>query len=275
MEPAHYHPTAYWEQLLAADFTLSGVSHPYLPASFNRVLYRTMERSLRRALAGATPPRPIDECYVLDVGSGVGFWLEFWLGLGVRRLAGIDLTETSVAALKKRFPEVDLRRLDIGDDDLAGLGPFDVVSVVNVLLHLTDDERFEQAVRNLGAALTPGGLVLVIDPVVVHGWWGGPLGEGANSKPRSLTDWKSAAAKAGLRVTAVRPVTVLLDGPVDTRSKLSFRALTVYRRALIRVLNRNERIGALLGRAVFAADSLLVKMARTGPSLKCIVLRRD
>jgi SAM-dependent methyltransferase len=270
IEPARYHPSAYWEQLLASDFTLGGVSHPYLPAFFNRLLYRALERSMRAAVGR----RELAGCEVLDVGSGTGFWLEFWRDLGVRRLVGIDLTETSVRRLSERFSDVELHRLDIGEDDVAALGTFDLVSVVNVLLHVTDERRFEGALENLGRLLRPGGLLLVIDPVVVHRGWGPAGDERSNSAPRTVGAWKAAAQRVGLELSWVRPVTVLLDAPVDTRTRSGYRLLSAYWRLLCRGVNQPAPVGPALARVVSTVDTLLAHVVPTGPSLKCAVFRR-
>jgi hypothetical protein len=43
---------------------------------------------------------------------------------------------------------------------------------MSVLLHIVDDSRWRRALRNVATVLAPGGHLVVIDPVVVHGWWG-------------------------------------------------------------------------------------------------------
>jgi SAM-dependent methyltransferase len=272
MESEHYSPASYWEQLLTDDFTLKGVGHPYLPMSFNRANYRAIERAMRRALGAATSLWPLEQRSVLDVGSGIGIWLDFWKRLLVGRLVGIDLTTASVAKLRERYPDLDLRQANVGVDDLGALGRFDVISVVNVFLHVTDDGCFRKAVADLGAILEPGGAMLVVDPVVVHTWWGGVPGETANSNPRSLADWQAALAPAGLRIEAIFPVTFLLDGPVDTRSPRTFRFLMAYWNILCRALHQNELIGSVLGAILYRLDAVMVRLPATGPSLKCLLI---
>ncbi len=42
-------------------------------------------------------------------------------------------------------------------------GPYDVVNVFDVLYHITDDARWEAALRHLAGAVAPGGVLLVTD----------------------------------------------------------------------------------------------------------------
>jgi SAM-dependent methyltransferase len=267
-----YEAAEYWERLLSADFTIAGVSHPYLPQSYNRFLYRAMERSLRRALRHAPLAPALESCRVLDVGSGVGLWLEFWRRCGVARLAAVDLTETSVQRLAVQYPDVSVTQADIASDDLSRLGSFDVISTVNVLLHLTDDDAFAAALENLASALAPGGVLLVIDPVIVTRSWRPTPDHLANSKARALDEWREAIAGAGLRLLYRFPVTVLLDSPVDTRSSRSFRLRARFWDTLCRGLCERETRGAIAGAVLYAVDTVLVRLSRTGPSLKCLVI---
>jgi SAM-dependent methyltransferase len=275
VERERYRPSAYWERLLSTDFTIGGVSHPYLPRSFNRLLYRAIERSLRRGLERRPLPWPLENCRVLDVGAGVGIWIEHWRRSGATQLAAIDLTETAVGRLRERYPNIQIEQADIGRDDVSGLGTFDLISVVNVLLHLTDDAAFATALENLGGLLEQGGVMLVVDPVVVRRSWGPPPDASANSKARALPEWEAGLSQAGLRIAAVLPVTVLLEEPVDTRARLSFRARSLYWATLCRGLRQNERLGAVIGSMLYAVDSVLVRLSRTGPSLKCLVIVRS
>jgi 2-polyprenyl-3-methyl-5-hydroxy-6-metoxy-1,4-benzoquinol methylase len=269
-----YDPVEYWEGLLSTDFTIAGVAHPYLPRSFNGAMYRAMERSVRQALSRRGLEPPLASVRVLDVGSGVGLWLAFWQRLGVSRLNGLDLTETATRRLSEGFPDVEVTQADIGSGEAPELGRFDVISVVNVLLHLTDDAAFATALRNLGALLAPGGMLIVIDPVVVARSWRPPAPE-ANSKARKLSEWRTALADAHLRLERVSPVTVILDSPADARFRRSFDLRQSLWQLICRVVYRRETLGAIVGATLYRIDTVLVRLSRTGPSSKCLVITTE
>lgn len=268
---SQYEPSAYWQELLEDEFDEGGVGYPRLARSVNRAMYRSMERSVARVLELASTPAPRR---VLDVGSGTGIWIEFWRHRGAAGLTGVDLTATSVHHLRSRWPEHEFLQADIGDIDIELPGGYDIVSAMSVLLHIVDDDRFRQACSNLASSLRVGGTLILIDPVVVHRWWGPPFGADANSKARPLADYQAGLQAAGLELQLMRPATVLLANVVDTRTALAFRALRLYWDLLMRGVGPRERLGAFVAAILEPADRLATSLARTGPSAKVLVARR-
>jgi SAM-dependent methyltransferase len=266
-----YEPQAYWDELLGDEYSSRAVAYPGLARSFNDTMYRRLVASVDAALdrAGVGAPRR-----VLDVGSGTGVWVDFWRRRGAGEIVGLDLTQAAVDGLRRRYPDLRFERADVGDEALPDVGTFDAVSAMSVLLHITDGERFRRAVANLGAALSPGGVLVAIEPVVVHRWWGPPFDEASNSRARPLGEWTDALDAAGLRLEVLTPATCLLANPVDTRRQGTFRLLRRYWWAVMMGVGPRERVGAAAGRALYALDSLALRLARTGPSAKVMVARR-
>lgn len=271
MSDRAYVPEAYWERLLAGQHDQSGVGYPSLAVAFNAAMYRALIEQtdwlLRRSGLLGQPPRR-----VLDIGSGTGVWVRFWLEHGAGEVTGVDLTEAAVARLTDRFPTAHFERADVSER--LPEGPFDAVSAMSVLLHVTDADRWRAALANLADALAPGGFAVLIEPVVVHRWWGPPFDSTSNSIARPLAEWNSALAAAGLRVEAIRPATVLLANVVDTRSALAFRALRAYWTAICLGVGRRERLGRLVGALLGAADRPLRRALPGGPTAKLLLLRR-
>jgi SAM-dependent methyltransferase len=145
-----YNPSEYWERLHARD-GLDAVGQSGIPANFNRWLYSVMARRLDQFVR-RHDLRPND---VLDTGSGTGYWVAWWAGHGAEKVDGCDLVPVAVDRLRDRFPG-NFAVLDIGTS--APSGTYDMVGVLNVLLHVTDDSRFQEALRNFAKAVRPGGL---------------------------------------------------------------------------------------------------------------------
>ena len=156
MAPMSYDPRDHWSRLHARG-DLSSVGQSGLPADLNTWLYRALERRVRwfvrrhRALDGVSS--------AFDVGAGTGYWVRVWHALGAERVDGCDLVPAAVERLEAEFGARGDRFVaaDIGAPD-AGLpaGPYDLVSVMNVLLHLTDDEAFGRGPRQHRGAGRPG-----------------------------------------------------------------------------------------------------------------------
>ncbi len=265
-----YEPGGYWENLLGSTFDESGVGYPELARSLNVAMYRTLESAVAYALEAAGVQSPQR---VLDVGSGTGVWIDFWRRRGATEITGVDLTASSVERLAQRWPGYSFRQADVGSPDAHLPGHQDVVSAMSVLLHIVDEARFRQAFVNLAAALSPNGTLVLIEPAVVHHWWGAPFGDDAASKARPLEDYRSALAAAGLEIHLLRPATVLLSNVGDTRSALAFHLLERYWSLLAAHVGRRERLARPVAGVLGALDRTAIRVLPTGPSAKVLVVR--
>ena len=152
-----FSPKEYWENRLNGDFSLQGVGYSLLGSQYNKWQYRLRDRILRRELASL--PLDLANSNVLDVGSGTGFYIDYWRRAGARSISGCDFTETAVSRLRVQFPEQHFYQLDISADPPTELaGKFDFVSAFDILFHIVDEARFDNAFHNISRLLAPGGL---------------------------------------------------------------------------------------------------------------------
>lgn len=184
-----YEAQRYWDDLLGRSLDERGVAYPWLPLSFNRAMYQAFVQAVGQLLADHDIDAP---ARVLDVGSGTGIWVAFWHGTGAHDVVGLDLTEAAVVGLQERYPHGEFLHADVGSKKFPVAGPFHVVSAMSVLLHITDDKRWQQAWNNVARVLEPGGFAVLIEPVVVHSWWGPEFDENSNSRARSLAEYEGA-----------------------------------------------------------------------------------
>ena len=272
-KPDLYDPSQYWSRLVDGEATLRSVAYPALAESFNMCLYSAMRTATISALR-ASGRKDLVGAGVLDIGSGTGVWTALWRELGARRVVGLDLSPAAVARLRELQPGVEFHQGDISEAAPDHDNSFDLVSAMSVLLHITDDSRFERAIANLAHLLSPRGAALIMDPVVMHEWWGPPFDETSNSKARKLDVWTEVLGRHGLEVTTVIPVTFLLANPVDTKHRTTFRVLSWYWTSLMLGVGRRERVGSFVGDALYWVDKLLLRVATGGPSTKMLVVRK-
>lgn len=105
------------------------------------------------------PERP----RVLDIGCGTGFLLEQLAGRGYAGV-GVDLSPESVAIARRRLEELgvaDHLEAQVGSAYEPPEGPFDLITLTDVLEHLEDPRACLRALR---AVLAPGGLLVVSTP---------------------------------------------------------------------------------------------------------------
>src|SRR2546425_7670378 len=153
---------------------------------------------------------------VLDVGCGTGFYIDQWKHLGVRTIAGIDLTDVAVQRLRRRFPNEQFYQLDIADDlAIRGMSQYDAVSAFDVLFHITDDGRFQKAIDNIHAMLRPGGLFLFSDNFIHI-----QTARTAHHVSRPLWAIQRVLHKSGFQVLKRVPMFVSMNYPADTKSSI-------------------------------------------------------
>jgi len=100
---------------------------------------------------------------VLDVGCGTGYLLERLAGRGFSGV-GVDLSPKSVEHAQARLRAIgadDRLRAEVGSAYEPPEGPFDLITLTDVLEHLEDPRACLRALR---ARLAPGGLIVVSTP---------------------------------------------------------------------------------------------------------------
>ncbi len=238
---SEYRPREFWDQRLREQFDLRGTGETGLSLAYNRACYALRRDVLDAALAAeALDPRGRR---VLDVGCGTGFFTAYYLARGAE-VTGLDIAPTSVERLQARHPEARFRLGDVSETPLDGT--FDLVNAFDVLYHVTDDLRWEAAVRHLAAAVAPGGALLVTDTFSEL-----PLAEHNTMRP--LARYRVLLEGAGLTLRRPRPTHVLLNSELG----------------LLRALNRAPGLLLALDRALLALG------AGRGPRInKLLVARR-
>lgn len=255
----------YWEQRLADHDGLGGVGWLGMGDSFNRWMYGVRARSFAWAVRRTAGPR-ISSLRVLDVGSGTGFYLDRWVGLGARSVTGSDLTAVAVHRLRARRPGREVRRMDITAPDLpADLGPFDAISAMDVLFHIVDEDSYARAVDNLSALLAPGGLLFLSENLV-----SGEADRVRHQVSRSRHEIVSLLDGAGLETLEVTPMFWLMNTPLDSQGPL----LPLWWRAVSRAAGAHDGLGFVLGGVLYGPELLLVRTLPDGPSTKLLVARK-
>ncbi len=128
---------------------------------------------------------------------------------------------------------------------------------MDMLFHITDDDAYGRAFANLARMLRPGGL-LVFTENFVHG----PRRAGAHQVSRPLAEIEALVRAAGLEPLWRRPAFVLMNGPVDSDSRLLRGAWGVLTRIPRAPAGRRARAGRSAGPAGAAARLRVRRGAR-------------
>lgn len=194
----------YWNGRLTNRWTLGGTGHLQYSPAYNRWLYRAKRHALRSAVRAA----PAGAAF--DVGSGVGWVVRQLLADGWS-VHGCDIAPVAVERLRQEMPGVEFDLVDVGREPIpAADGSIDLVTAIDVIYHVVDDDAFAHFLEEAARVLGPGGRVVITDT----------MGE-ADEVPaehvhfRGAATWQARAAAAGLDITDVRPYFRRLSRPPE------------------------------------------------------------
>ncbi len=273
MATMSYDPRDHWARLHARG-DLSSVGQSGLPADLNGWLYRALERRVRWFVRRHQALQGVETAF--DVGSGTGYWARVWHDLGVARVDGCDLVPAAVERLGAEFGSRGDRFVaaDIGAPD-AGLpvGPYGLVSVMNVLLHLTDDAAFRRALTNIAGLVGPGGSLLLVEPILLDATYERPPTETQTSRARALAAYRDPLLAAGLELVELRGALAMANNPIEAGSRAAYDRYLRWWRWVARRAKSSPTSIHWLGPLMLTLDR--VALARgAAPSSKIVLFRR-
>ncbi|MFN8651096.1 MAG: class I SAM-dependent methyltransferase [Gemmatimonadales bacterium] len=269
-----FRPRDYWSSRVTGDGSLANVGHVALGA-YNQYAYPLRLEALTRAVQGLATAG----VRVFDGGFGEGVYLEYWRQHGAGMVSGLDFSPRAVAAARERYPDSHLVQGDLAaSGDLAGFGQYDIVTAIDVLYHIVDDEAWARAVRNLLGLVGPGGSFIASDKFPREGAYQ-PM---KHVRRRPLAMWTAAFREQGFEMVRRVPVFVLMDDPITCGSHpwlgqlahLQWKVLL----KLVRMAMVNPALhratAALVAHAQLPVERLLLRRLCTTPNLELIVARR-
>lgn len=104
----------------------------------------------------------VEGARVMDIGSGAGHWLRFYLGMGAATVTGVEVSSGAAGALERQFAgDERVTILNTTADQIGSDAEFDIVNAIGVMFHIVDDAAFEASVEKLKQALKPGGWLVI------------------------------------------------------------------------------------------------------------------
>ena len=249
----------YWRDRLSRQVDISTVGHRSLGENYNRFLYARRFEVLQRVLrmhgieanGGA----------VLDIGCGSGIYTRFWHDRGTGDYTGIDLSPRGIGALMAQYPAYRFVCGDVTDAGFALRGrAFDVVTLFDVLYHITDNTRAAQALTNIAAVLKAPGKLIVLDQLT--------RADDYQLRPhvkfRSQDQFARMLAAAKLRIVARYPLFNILSPSIRGLRTVDLPVCATYA-AVGAAMRMVPRFGTLLGRAALAFDRLTLDRLKLRP----------
>lgn len=256
-----FDPKRYWDDRLKERYDLVGVGDISLSMNYNVWSYRVSRHRLRSVFRRYAPGLGGS---VLDIGSGTGFVVDLWDGMG-KRVTGVDISATAVGRLRERFPTHAFLEADAGREEL----PLDdasvqCVSAASVLYHVIADDDILRLLRTVRRVLHPDGCFIFSEKFIHRGRF-----SIAHQKCRTLQEYERLLAENGFEVVERCPNYVLFDDPVDAEGRI-FPAIWS---RLVRWSTRYRWFDALIWPLLYPLELFLASVMRESPAQEIMVCR--
>ncbi len=268
-------PRAYWTSLHDRK-DLSAVGQSGLSVALNAWLYRALEGRVSRYLHERRVLDGITRAF--DVGAGTGYWVNAWHHRSVARVDGCDLIDAAADALNARFAAQGdhFVAVDIGAPGAVvalPAEPYAFVSVMNVLLHVVDDEAFDRALATVAALVAPGGHLLLVEPILFDASFERPRTPEQASRARPLAAYRDPLLAAGLELVDVRGAVALANNPIEGGSQRAFRRWSKSWRWIAKQAKTRPWTVRFIGPVLLVADRIAIARG-AAPSSKLALFRR-
>ena len=193
---------------------------------------------------------------VLDLGSGVGVWAEYF-AQRFRKVVAVEGSSTLFDALKDRcssYPNVTVHNSDVLSFELrdqfgasGGPGParrFGLVFLGGLLMYLNDSD-IASLLRKLVPHLEPGAIVLCRESTIRHGV--NALQGDYQVVYRSVETYRSLLVDAGFQIVSVQPNTGYINAQMACELIKKWKALVPDRFQCLPVVGRLAYWGFRLG----------------------------
>ncbi len=258
----------YWRDRSDGASGIEVVGHRALGPEYNAFIYRRRAEALDQWLAArsADPAR----LRILDVGAGSGYYLEYWQRCGARSITAVEISPAASESLKKRFPQFEIRCADVTvPDSLATLsGPFDLITLFDVLYHITQDDAAGMALGVLSERLAREGRLLVFDHIMPHDY---ALRRHVRFRGKDTYTRLLAAAK--LEIVERIPLFSVLEPPLFGAMPVDIVVSGAYRVAGT-IWRAIPPLGRFSGSVAYRLDGWLLKRGLRFPNHELLVMRR-
>lgn len=276
----NFDPKQYWEERLKKHCGLEGVGCEGRSATLNQFLYRAKTRTMNRALSRLPLALVSSNLRMLDIGTGTGFWIDYFLAKGIKSITAVDIAPAAVKFLKEKYCSLETMNFvcaDAGGDEFSeGVRPmFGLVIAMDVLYHIIENEKFCATIRNIARVLEPGGYLFLTDILSSskeamspqqHVHW------------RPLTVYKRELEKNSLDIVYLAPVYTLLQSPVDANGIFARLLNLFYYQITCRLTSKTASTPVITQRAYLSAlyslDSLMTFFPRFAVSTKLLVAQK-
>ncbi len=269
-----YNPKVYWEERFSRGLDLTAVGQSGLGYIYNSWLYRARFHAMHTALKRLH--FDVSQKSLIDVGVGSGAWIPFWQKHNVSKIVGLDITSASVCGLGKRYPQFGFFEEDIcSSSQITQRGDFDIVTVFDLLFHVTDDTDFSNAILNLSKLVKFGGWVIISDSFGNKPW--GPF---YHEYHRTYDVYLREFNSVVLKPVHIEPIFYTMTTNICNSDLRHRRFVNQFTKTMLNIVSRlsiqpqTEWMNHLIGCSMYLIDRTFYRIEKTGFSLKLLFAQK-
>ncbi len=201
----------YWNSRLNNKFDIEGVGYIGLGTIYNKFLYEARFELLDYIIKKLFVD--INNINVLELGPGIGMFTEYFYKNDINNYIGIDISEKSKQELSEKYKKFNFVLGDISEELYYPNYKVDLIFAADVLLHLTDEERYKNLMKILSNSLKDNGFIIIFDPITT-----------INSKSQSphlvirdIKYIKEVLYENNLELIEMMPSTFFMNYPFDNK----------------------------------------------------------
>jgi SAM-dependent methyltransferase len=266
----------YWNERAKRHLDLEGVGCEGRTKIYNQYLYKSKIRAIGKVLNKIKVD--FENVDLLDIGTGTGFWVEYFLNKEVSSIVGVDISSLAIENLQKNYGKDNLRFIcgDVGNSDFNMNKDFSLIVAMDVLYHIVDNKKFETAIRNISCSLRPGGYFIFSDIM-------SNTNDEMRPQPhvcfRNIKQYNEQLENLGIDIIEISPMYFLLHPPLDIKNKVVGELLHIFYYNVTLPLTRNppilpSTVENLYLNSLYKLDSLFTSMPKFGITTKIAIARK-
>ena len=253
----------YWEMRLQSRFDLVGVGDISLSMNYNKWSYKVTRKILKKLIVKYAGKVSHDKA--LDIGSGTGFIVDILQSCG-KKVTGVDISPTVVKNLKKLYPGADFLEFDVGKEEIPlAECSFNICTAASVLYHIVDDEALHTALRNIHHLLKKDGIFIFSDNFIHNREF-----NIAHQKCRTLAEYEVALKRNGFKILDRVPNYVLMNDPVDAKTKFFPRIWNT----VTDLSRRSKAFDQVIWPLIYPIELVLTSILKESPAQEFMICQK-
>lgn len=266
----------YWNDRLNNKFDIEGVGYIGLGREYNEYLYKARLYTLDKIIKKLFKKSKLTT--VFEIGPGIGVFTNYFRQNGISNYYSIDISKKSVEVLSSKYDNFNFIQGDISENEnYPKNGKYDLVFGADVLLHLTDENKFKLALKNMKNVLNDNGYMIIYDAISKNKI----ENTSPHAKIRNIEYIRKVLSENNMEIEACIPIYFFSSNPfdIDISQTQSVEAINIFN--LIQILiNQNHcnikgENKKIVLEYLYYVDKLCLSNYKYGLSEKLLIIKKE